>query len=393
MIGSESKEEAGDISATDPADPSDQVATSAVSSVALQGFRNYSELYLDLSSGFNILAGPNAQGKTNFLESLYLVATTRLLRGQRDQEAIQEGKDRATVTVELGATGEGSGTQLGIVLERRLRKRATLNQMNLPRAADIIGRLPCVCVSAADMAIVRGEPTDRRLFLDLEISSLSAGYLRHFSLYKRALEQRNALLRESKERSLPRELFEPWEEQLAEHGAEVRIRRREFIARLGQPTLEVHQRMGSGEVVRLSYLEKDEAFDAERLIAALAEGRLNDVHRGGTSVGPHRDDVGVEIAGREARLFGSQGQQRTAVIAIKLACLQVSREILGTPPLLLLDDILSDLDARRRALLVDVVRERAGQAVLTCTEASAAGDQILEMARVFQVSEGQVTAA
>jgi DNA replication and repair protein RecF len=361
-----------------------------VASVLLEGFRNYESLHLDLSPGFNVIAGPNAQGKTNFLEALYLLATTRLLRGQRDQEAIMEGRPRAVAMAELV---EGH-TRLAVILERGVRKRVTLNGLGLPRAADLIGRLPCVCVSAADMAIVRGEPSDRRLFLDLEISSLSPGYLRHLSLYKRALEQRNALLREAREqRSLPAALFEPWEEQIAEHGAALRTRRREFIGRLSVTSAAVHAQMGHGERVTVAYAERDDATDYERLRDALAHARQNDVMRGGTSVGPHRDDLTIEVDGREARLYGSQGQQRTSVISIKLACLEIAREELGVPPLLLLDDILSDLDGRRRALLVDVVLERAGQAVLTCTEAEAAGERILSQARVFHVQAGTVTPA
>ncbi|MGV3617325.1 MAG: DNA replication/repair protein RecF [Fimbriimonas sp.] len=358
-----------------------------VATVVLEGFRNYASLHLDLAPGFNVVAGPNAQGKTNLLEALYLLATTRLLRGQRDGEAIMEGHDRAVAMAEMH---EGH-TRLAVILERGARKRATLNGLGLPRAADLIGRLPCVCVSAADMAIVRGEPGDRRLFLDLEISSLSPGYLRHLTLYKRALEQRNALLREARERSLPGALFEPWEEQIAEHGAALRTRRREFIGRLSPTSAAVHAQMGHGERVEVSYTARDDGNDYESLRDGLAAVRPNDVMRGGTSVGPHRDDLAIAVDGREARLYGSQGQQRTSVISVKLACLEIAREELGVPPLLLLDDILSDLDSRRRALLVDVVLERAGQAVLTCTEAEAAGERILSQAKLFGVHAGTVT--
>src|SRR4051812_39993171 len=158
-----------------------------VAEVSLEGFRNYRHLTLALSPGFNVLTGRNGQGKTNFLEALYLLSTTRLLRGQRDAEAVMDGSVKAIVAAEMI---EGR-TRLAISLERGVRKRASLNGLNLPRAADLIGRLPCVSIGTEDMAIVRGEPTDRRLFLDLELSALYPGYLRHFTLYKRALEQRN----------------------------------------------------------------------------------------------------------------------------------------------------------------------------------------------------------
>jgi len=358
-----------------------------VESLVLDGFRNYAHLHLRLSSGFNVVSGPNAQGKTNLLESLYLIGTTRLLRGQRDAEAIREGDERANVEVELS----GSGTKLSVSLERGARKRARINSLALPRAADLIGRLPLVCVSAADMAIVRGEPSDRRLFLDLELSALSPAYLHHFALYKRAQEQRGALLRQSRERPVSDDLYEPWEAAMAMHGAHLRSARQDYVARLIEPTREVHAQMGGGEELNLSYEPKDETVDEEGLRTLLEASRPQDIARGSTSFGPHRDDLRLEIEGRDARLFGSQGQQRTSVIAVKFATLEVAREERGVAPLLLLDDILSDLDESRRARLVEVVLDRAAQAVLTCTEASAAGEKILSQAKLFEVRAGQVT--
>ena len=364
-------------------------ASLAVGAVSLEAFRNYAHETVCLGSGFNVLAGRNAQGKTNFLEALYLLSTTRLLRGQRDAEAILQGRQRALVTAEL----LGSETRLSIVLEAGIRKRAAINGLSMPRASDLIGRLPCVCITAHDMELVRGEPADRRLFLDLELSALSPAYLRHLTMYKRALEQRNALLRDSKEWMQPKETFEPWEEQMATHGAALRIAREDYISRLRPPTTEIHAQMGSGEHVDMTIELKDPAMDADSLLVALGSTRSHDVARGGTGVGPHRDDLRIDVGGKEARLYGSQGQQRTAVISMKLGSLQISRDEFGVPPLLLLDDILSDLDESRRALLVDVVLERAGQAVLTCTEAAAAGAKILERAKVFHVESGAVTEA
>ena len=361
----------------------------AVSSVHLDGFRNYENETVHLSSGFNVLAGKNAQGKTNFLEAIYLLSTTRLLRGQRDAEAIRQGHSKAIATVELNETE----TRLSVVLEAGIRKRALINGLTLPRAADLIGRLPCVCVSTLDMGIVRGEPSDRRLFLDLELSSLSPGYLRHLTHYKRALEQRNALLRDSREWVQPPEMFAPWEDQLAIHGAGMRVAREEFIERLSPKASDAHAEIGAGEHIRLHIEAKDPSNTPEALLNSLAMSRSNDIARGGTSVGPHRDDLAIEVGNRDARMYGSQGQQRTAVISMKLATLGISHEELGIPPLLLLDDILSDLDETRRALLVDAVLEKAGQAVLTCTEASAAGSKILESAKVFEVQSGKVIAA
>ncbi len=300
------------------------------------------------------------------------------------------GQQRAQVTAEM----LGSETRLSIVLEAGIRKRAAINGLSTPRASDLIGRLPCVCISAMDMELVRGEPTDRRLFLDLELSALSPAYLRHLTLYKRALEQRNALLRNSREWMQPQEdVRSLGGDQMATHGAALRLAREEFVQRLSPPTEEIHSRIGAGEQIEIGIELKDPAMDAEALLRGYNASRNQDVARGGTSVGPHRDDLRIDVGAKEARLYGSQGQQRTAVIAIKMATLQISHEQFGVPPLLLLDDILSDLDESRRALLVDVVLEKAGQAVLTCTEAAAAGSKILERARIFQVESGRVSLA
>lgn len=361
--------------------------TAGVAGVELQNFRNYRTLSVELDPGFNVVAGPNAQGKTNFLESLYLLSTTRLLRGQRDGEAVLEGCSQAVVTAEL----IGGRTQLSVILEAGVRKRATLNSLKLPRASDLIGRLPCVCVSSLDLSIVRDEPTDRRLFLDLELSSLYPAYLRNLATYKRALEQRNALLRESREFMQPSVLFEPWEDQIASSGAALRQARTSYIQDLTPIAAERHRLMGDGESLNLEYMTKDTAWSADEMREGLERVRNQDVGRGGTSVGPHRDDILIQIDGREARLFGSQGQQRTSVIALKLATLELGKQKLGLPPLLLLDDILSDLDERRRALLVELVLQQAGQTVLTCTEAASAGPDILDRARIFTVKSGTMT--
>lgn len=363
-------------------------STVGVATVELHCFRNYRALSVELHSGFNVIAGPNAQGKTNFLESLYLLSTTRLLRGQKDAEAVLDGSEQASVLAEL----IGGRTQVGIVLEAGIRKRASLNGLKLPRAADLIGRLPCVCVSSLDLAIVRDEPSDRRLFLDLELSSLYPAYLRHLAAYKRALEQRNALLRDSREFMQPAVMFEPWEEQIASSGSALRQARTSYVTDLGPIAADRHGLMGDGESLALDYVARDESWSADEMRAALERGRAHDVGRGGTSVGPHRDDLSIQVGGREARLFGSQGQQRTSVIAIKLATLQLGMDKLGMPPLLLLDDILSDLDERRRAALVELVLHQAGQTVLTCTESAAAGKDILSLAKIFEVRAGAMAA-
>lgn len=355
-----------------------------VKRLRLETFRNYELVDVVLDPGFNILVGSNAQGKTNLLESLYALATTRLLRGMRDYEAIREGAPSARIEAELIDTG----TLLGLNYVRGGRKRAILNGMPLPRAADIMGRLPSVCSSLADMPIVAGEPSERRMFIDLELSQLEPAYLRHLAHYKRALEQRNALLKSAQEGYRDPEAFIPWEKHLGAHGAALRAIRTRFVSALAPLALEVHRFLGSGETLDIRYSPRDAAMTESEVLSALDQSRGQDIARGTTTIGPHRDDLSIEIEGREARIYGSQGQQRTAVLALRMATLQYGSEALGSPPLLLLDDILSDLDEGRRSRLVDWISSHAGQAVLTCTETDSIGEAIMGRATIFDVKQG-----
>ena len=357
-----------------------------ITHLALSDYRNYERLDLSLGEGFTLVTGPNAHGKTNLLEAIYLLASTRLLRGQRDGEAIREGASGFRVEGVLA-----TGTVVTATLERGGRKRFALNGASLPRAADALGRLPCVCVSAADLRLVRGEPVDRRLFLDLELSALYASYLRDLAVYKRALEQRNALLKAAQEAFVAPETFGPWEEAMAHRGASLRATRLKYLDELGPQAADLHGVLGGGESLGLSVEPRDEARTEPELRELFESRRRDEIARGLTLFGPHRDDVRIAVGGRDARLYGSQGQQRSAVIAIKMATLLQAKAVLGAVPLLLLDDILSDLDAGRRERLTEIVLAHADQAILTCTEPEAAGPEILRRANVLAVREGTVS--
>lgn len=350
--------------------------------IRMVDFRNYSEADIEPSEGLNLVVGANAQGKTNLLEAIGLVATGRLFRGGRDANAVRAGASEAHVV----ATLSGPGTEIGVVLRPGLAKRATLNSASLPRASDLIGRLPCVSFSASDLEIVSGEPADRRHFLDTEIAQARPAYLGHLAAYRRALEQRNALLRRAAETSVPGDVFEPWEATLAASGAALRALREEWLGEVGPFAAEAQAAVGGGEEIELAVVPADDG----RLERDLPGRRDADIARGSTTVGPHRDELLVKVAGREARHFGSQGQRRSAVIALKLAAFESARRAFGQPPVLLLDDVFSDLDASRRAALIERTVGLGGQVLLTCTEAEQAGATALGTARRFVVRSGTV---
>lgn len=356
-----------------------------IETLHLKDFRNYAELDLSWHPGVNLVVGPNAQGKTNLLEALYLLSTGRLLRGLKDAEAIRSGAQTAVVR---GVLAE-SGTELKVVLEAGVRKRAYLNHASLPRTSDLLGRLPTVTFSNDDLEIVRGDAGERRSFWDSELSQIFPAYLRAFAGYKRALEQRNALLRQSEAFPLSGEVFEPWEAQMALHGQSMREFRKRFLEELQAFAAPIHAEMAKGETLTLELAQKDE-HDLQR---AFSELRDADLRRGTTTIGPHRDDFVIRVDGKEARLYGSQGQQRTAAIALKLATMQVIHNTLQVPPLVLLDDILSELDAYRREHLLLWVGQTQAQTVLTCTEAEQAGQNIVQTAAIYRIRAGTVTTA
>jgi len=352
----------------------------------LRDFRNYVRGEWFPAPGLNLVVGRNAQGKTNLLEAAYLLATGQLLRGQRDAEAIREGADSFRVDGDL----DGGRATLSVTLERGGRKRALLNDVGFPRASDLMGRLPCVGFGASDLEIVRGEPEDRRRFIDLTLPQLRPAFLRSLAGYKRALEQRNRLLRQANERPIGAPEFEVWEAEMALYGSAVRQARAKWITELTGPAAKVCAHLSGGEDLQLVIDDRGEPDSIEGLAALWTERRPHDLQRGTTGQGPHRDELSMTVEGRPVRLFGSQGQQRTVAIALKLGTLTVMRETLGRPPLVLLDDVFAELDEGRRERLLAAAMGLAGQVILTCTEVEQAGAGILDSARVVRVEGGQL---
>lgn len=351
--------------------------------LSLHDFRNLESVELDPAPGLNLLCGANAQGKTSTLEGVWVVSCGRVLRGSRDVGAVRQGQEACRVAAVLDPTG----SELAVEFAHGRNKRALLNGMKLPRASDLMGRLPVVCFWSGDLALATGEPAERRLFVDHELCQLSPAYLRDLALYKRALEQRNALLRRAQESYVRSEAFEAWEAPMAESGRRLRLAREEWVGELHAAAAQAHADLADGEALTVRYHQNEDAPD---LIALYAEHRPREIARGSSQVGPHRDDLRLEIAGNPLREFGSQGQQRTAVISLKLATLKVAQARLGFHPVLLLDDIFSDLDQSRRSALVRAALREGGQVFLTCTEPEQAGEDLLGRARVFAVNSGTV---
>lgn len=368
-----------------------------IRALRLANFRNYETLDFQPSGGLNILTGPNAQGKSALLESIYLLATSKSHRTSHDSEMIKIGQSFARVCAEIERLARPD-TEIEVILRQGEKKIVRVNSVKQERIADAVGQLNAVIFSAADSDMVRGEPAMRRRFLNLEISQISPGYVYNLARYKRVLEQRNNLLKAVRAGAASAEGLHLWNAQLVQYGAAVAAKRAQFLASASEVAAEIYQTLsGECETLKVSYrpgiginAAGEEKDIMEAFAAALAARMESDIARGTTGVGPHRDDVAINIDGLPAREYGSQGQQRTAAAALKLAEIELVLEYAGEEPVVLLDDIMGELDETRRA---QVLRFAAGrcQTFLATTDLSDVPAELLEQASVWSVRSGRVT--
>lgn len=358
-----------------------------LSRLSLRHFRNYTSAEIEPGSGINLIVGQNAQGKTNLLESIHLMSTGRLLRGHRDAQGVKDSEDEAKIEGRLTP----SQSEVEIILRANGRKSIRWNSNVIRRSSDLLGRLPCVSFSATDLSIARGEPADRRLFMDTEIGQVLPNFLKSLETYKKALKQRNAMLRQAREIPLDENLIESYEVQLAESGSRVRKYREDWTNALRDPIDSAMSVVGGGDRLQIAYEPGDEASSASEISELLRASRYPDIKRGSTSIGPHRDDLRLTISELDVRHFGSQGQQRSAVLALKVAVMKNVMSTYGHAPLLLLDDVFSDLDSTRRAGVIELALEAGGQVFITCTDREQAGDGLASQATIFSVRSGEVT--
>lgn len=337
----------------------------------LKDFRNYKDLDLIMNSNITIFIGNNAQGKTNILESIYLLATGRSHRTIRDQELLRWNS--ASFTVKADFTRRGSQHVLEYrFLEEIKRKKILLDGME-SRTKDIIGEVTTVFFSPEDLQLVKGMPALRRRFIDLEISQVNPAYFRYLQQYNRILFQRNNTLRLIREKKQSTELLEVWDVQLAEVGAKIVVKRIEAIKKLSILARLMHRKITDGKEELLLQYESQSKYteipeEAKIIIEQdLLKARKQDILRASTSIGPHRDELSFLVNGVNLRIYGSQGQQRTGVLALKLAELEYMKSETGEYPILLLDDVLSELDEQRRKYLVETIKDRV-QTLITTTE-------------------------
>jgi DNA replication and repair protein RecF len=389
--------------------------------LSLTNVRLYARLELDLPGGLTVIQGDNAQGKTSLLEAIYFLATSHSPHANTDRQLIRWGTDQeapypyAMLKVEVQRRDGPHMLEIGIQVaeSNRLRKEIRIDHA-LRRGIDLVGQLAVVLFLPGDVDIVSGGPILRRAYLDDALSQVDANYVRALDQYNRALAQRNALLRQAQERRIDPDELEIWNDQLVPAGVEVALRRREAVGQLTRLATPVHRELSSGrEYLHIVYQPNfdpatppemtyqlgldnsrpPEGVDVQDLQkayrAALASRRAEELARGVTLVGPHRDDLRFIANGVDMGDFGSRGQQRTAVLALKLAEVAWMNERIGEEPVLLLDEVLAELDPRRRqSLLLHI--SNSHQTIVTTTDINRFDQDFIRRASIYNVFGGVV---
>ena len=355
-----------------------------IRSLKLKNYRNYDLLNMSFDPKTNILYGDNAQGKTNILEALYLSGTTKSHRGTKDRDMIQFGYDESHL--ETMIEKKGITFQIDMHLKKNSPKGIAIDKVPIRRASELFGLVHFVFFSPEDLNIIKEGPAGRRRFIDLELPQLDKIYLSNLSNYNRIINQRNSLLKDIYGQQNLLETLDIWDMQLAEYGTKVLERRKQFVEQVNEIISEIHYRLTGGrERITLSYESSTGNLSLEQ---ALKKNRERDLRMKSTSVGPHRDDLCFMSGNLDIRKFGSQGQQRTTALSLKLSEIELVRQVIRDTPILLLDDVLSELDKNRQNYLLDSIHDI--QTVITCTGLDEFVNHRFSINKVFHIQNGTI---
>ena len=355
-----------------------------IKSIELADYRNYDTLVLHFDKGTNILYGDNAQGKTNILEAIFLAATTKSHKGSKDREIIRCEKEESHIRTYLEK--EGVETRVDMHLRKSGSKGIAIDGQKIKKAAELLGLCNVVFFSPEDLGIIKNGPAERRRFVDMELCQLDGLYLHNLNHYNRIVNQRNKLLKDMYMNPGLRETLDIWDMQLVSFGSKVIQRRKLFMDQLNGIILGIHRKL-SGEKEELTVIYEPDA-EADEFEQKLKEARERDIKAKMTSAGPHRDDFSFMAGGVDIRKYGSQGQQRTAALSLKLSEIELVKKLTEDNPILLLDDVLSELDSHRQNYLLNSIGDI--QTIITCTGLEEFVNHRFEIDRVYKVSEGTV---
>lgn len=355
-----------------------------IKSLELENFRNYETLSMRFDSGTNILYGDNAQGKTNILEAIFLSATTKSHKGSKDRDIINFGADEAHIRTYVEK--DGLENRVDMHLRKSKSKGIAINGQKIKKAADLLGLLNVVFFSPEDLSIIKNGPSDRRRFVDMELCQLDSFYLYNLNNYNKIVNQRNKLLKELYSNPSLRDTLFIWDSQLVSYGSKIIERRKAFVEQLNEIIYDIHLKLSGGkEEIKIVYEPDVLLEDFEK---SLKNNQERDIRLKQTSTGPHRDDFCFMAGGIDIRKFGSQGQQRTAALSLKLSELELVKKLTKDTPLLLLDDVLSELDSSRQNYLLNSIGDI--QTIITCTGLEEFVNNRFEINRIFKVSNAVV---
>lgn len=354
-----------------------------VTSLEAENFRNIEKLEIRPCENVNVIYGENAQGKTNLIESIWLFTGCRSFRGTKEKELISFGKENARLSIDYDAYGREKDAL--ILLGEK--KKMSVCGVLLPSASKGMGEFLAVVFSPAHLSLVKQGPSERRKFLDVAISQLKPNYAALLSEYNRTVIQRNCILKDYLYHPELDALLDIWEEKAAQYAARIAVYRQRYVERLKEETEEIYYGLSSGrEKIEIKYVQPFEELvtDKKQFMSMLKKSRTDDAKTGSSSVGIHRDDIEININGISARHFGSQGQQRSCALAMKLGEAGVIKKITGEQPVALLDDVMSELDYSRQDYVLNKIKD--WQVFITCCDKNAVLN--LKKGKCFKMENG-----
>ncbi len=355
-----------------------------IKSLELADFRNYNSLEIHFSNGTNILYGKNAQGKTNILEAIYLSSTTKSHRGMKDRDIINFEKEEAHIRTLLEK--DGMENRIDMHLRKNKAKGIAINGQKIKKAAELLGLLNVVFFSPEDLSIIKNGPAERRRFVDMELCQLDSFYLYNLNHYNKIVNQRNKLLKDMYFQPELRDTLNIWDSQLVSFGSKIIERRELFVKQLNEIIFEIHKKLSGNKEELLIHYEPD--ITIENYENSLRNNQEKDIKLKQTTVGPHRDDFSFIEKNIDIRKFGSQGQQRTAALSLKLSEIELVKKMTKDNPVLLLDDVLSELDSDRQNYLLNNIGDI--QTIITCTGLDEFVNNRFEIDKVFQIEKGSI---
>ncbi|MBQ7833144.1 MAG: DNA replication/repair protein RecF [Lachnospiraceae bacterium] len=355
-----------------------------IKSLELENYRNYKSLNLSFDKGTTILYGDNAQGKTNILEAIYVSATTKSHKGSKDREIVNFDADEGHIRTILEK--DGLDYRIDMHLRKAKSKGIAINCEKIKKASELIGLLNIVFFSPEDLNIIKDGPAYRRRFVDMELCQLDQFYIYNLNNYNKIINQRNKLLKDLYLNPSLRETLTIWDTQLESYGSKIIERREQFCDQLNDIMYDIHKNLSGGkEEIKIVYEPNVAASDIGKMLQREQE---RDIRSKMTSVGPHRDDFAFMVNGIDIRKYGSQGQQRTAALSLKLAEIELVKKITKECPVLLLDDVLSELDSNRHNHLLNCIGDI--QTIITCTGLDEFVNNRFEINKVYKIVNGSV---